>query len=96
MEPKYSTNLETSWGDYRQKLLTLHTGDWRSMRPVLNRDVCRLCGWCSIFCPAGCIKKMQDGYFHPDLDFCKGCGVCVVQCPANALTLIMEEEAEKG
>lgn len=93
MEPKFTNDFETSWGDYRKKLLTLQTGDWRSIRPVLDRDVCKQCGWCNMLCPAGCMIKRADGYYHPDLEYCKGCGVCACECPAHALTMITEEEA---
>lgn len=93
MAIKYTNDFETAWGDYRNKLLTLHTGDWRSTRPVLNRDDCRLCGLCVVVCPAGCIRQYEDGYFHRDLDYCKGCGICASECPAHALRMIMETEA---
>ena len=93
MELKYTNNFETSWGDYSKKLLTSKTGDWRSTRPELNRDACRLCGWCSMVCPSGCVRKCDDGYLHSDLDYCKGCGICAFECPANALVMVMEPEA---
>lgn len=96
MEPIFSTDFETSWGDYRQKLLDLHTGEWRSIRPIVNRDACRKCGWCALKCPAGCIHLAQDGYYRADLYYCKGCGVCVHECPANALLMITEEEGRKN
>lgn len=92
---KFSTDLETSWGDYRTKLIDLHTGDWRTTRPVLDKNACRHCGLCVFHCPVGCIKTDADGYYRADLYYCKGCGVCASICPANALSMIMEEEARK-
>ncbi len=89
--PEYTTGFESSWGDYREKLLTVQTGAWRSVRPVVSRDGCRLCGWCYMACPAGCIKKYKDGYYHADLDFCKGCGLCAFECPAQTIRMITEQ-----
>jgi len=67
------------------------TGSWRSMRPVLNKEKCKKCWLCFVYCPEGCIKKTEEG---PDinLDYCKGCGICAVECPFDALDMIEEEK----
>ncbi len=69
----------------------LKTGDWRSQRPVLNKEKCTKCGLCYIFCPEGCIQPDDAGYFVTDLYYCKGCGICAVECPPKAITMVEEE-----
>lgn len=66
------------------------TGDWRSDRPVWNRDRCIKCGICFIFCPEGCIKESAEGYFEADLYYCKGCGICARECWTQAITMVEE------
>jgi len=62
------------------------TGLWRTMRPMLETDLCKKCVWiCGSFCPDGVIKTDADGYPDIDYDHCKGCMICVAQCPAHAL-----------
>jgi pyruvate ferredoxin oxidoreductase delta subunit len=68
------------------------TGDWRSQRPVYNKDRCIRCGTCYIFCPDMAIKILADGYIEHDLYYCKGCGICVEECPTDAITMVDEEE----
>ena len=68
------------------------TGDWRSQRPIYNKDRCIRCGTCYVFCPDMAIKILADGYVEHDLYYCKGCGICVEECPTDAITLVDEEE----
>ncbi len=68
------------------------TGDWRSQRPILDKNKCNKCGLCYIFCPEGCIEQKADGYFEADLFYCKGCGICDIECPKKAITMVEEEE----
>jgi pyruvate ferredoxin oxidoreductase gamma subunit len=89
--PVITTPFAAAWADADKKLITVHTGDWRYRRPELEKAACRLCGWCSIYCPVGCMKPGNDGYYHPDLDYCKGCGVCANVCPAHAIKMTAEE-----
>jgi pyruvate ferredoxin oxidoreductase delta subunit len=89
----YKSKFESCWYDANEGLITVETGDWRAVRPRLDKSPCRQCGWCSILCPVGCMQPEADGYFHPNLKFCKGCGICVYECPANALTLEKEEDS---
>lgn len=87
------TKTEASWSDASGELLCLHTGDWRTVRPVFNNEKCNACGFCYIFCPPQCIKDAPDGiHYEADLDYCKGCGVCAKECPTGAIT--MEPEAD--
>ena len=68
------------------------TGDWRSERPVLDRDKCNSCGMCYVYCPEGCRRPDDEEKFEADLFYCKGCGVCAHECPQKAITMIVEEE----
>ena len=71
---------------------TYRTGDWRSQRPVYNKDRCIRCGTCYIFCPDMAIKTIEDGYIEHDLYYCKGCGICAQECPTEAIA--MKDEVE--
>jgi len=66
------------------------TGDWRSDRPIWNRDRCIKCGICFLFCPEGCVRQDRDGYFEADLYYCKGCGICACECWTQAITMVEE------
>jgi len=90
-EPEITTVFDGAWADVSKKLATVNTGSWRYRRPELTKSSCRQCGWCKIYCPAGCMQFGADNYYHPNLDYCKGCGVCANECPAQALTMKAEE-----
>ena len=71
----------------------VNTGLWRTMRPVINYDMCKKCWWvCSTFCPDGAIN-VEDDLPQIDYDHCKGCLVCVAQCPPHAIEAIPETQA---
>lgn len=71
----------------------VNTGLWRTMRPVIDYDLCKKCWWvCSSFCPDGAIN-VQNGLPDIDYDHCKGCLVCVAQCPPHAIAAMPESIA---
>jgi pyruvate ferredoxin oxidoreductase gamma subunit len=71
----------------------VRTGLWRSLRPVIDRDLCRRCAWvCSTFCPDGAISIDAEGRPAIDYDHCKGCLVCAAVCPPHAIRV----EPERG
>ncbi len=69
------------------------TGDWRSARPVLDREKCSYCGFCYVYCPDGVYRDMgpEEKYYKVDLDYCKGCGVCAHECPKKCIQMVVEE-----
>lgn len=74
----------------------VHTGLWRTMRPVVDRDSCNGCWWvCGSYCPDGVISVDREGMPVIDYDHCKGCMVCVAQCPADAIEAIPETVARE-
>ncbi len=89
-EEKYIYDTESAWSDGNKDLLCLKTGDWRTQRPVINKDVCNACGICMVFCPPQCIDY-ADGYVI-ELEYCKGCGICARECPKKAITMTPEGE----
>jgi 2-oxoacid:acceptor oxidoreductase, gamma subunit, pyruvate/2-ketoisovalerate family/2-oxoacid:acceptor oxidoreductase, delta subunit, pyruvate/2-ketoisovalerate family len=89
--PVITTPYAAAWDDVNKRMITVKTGSWRYRKPELDKATCRLCGWCSVYCPVGCMKAGDDGYYHPDLDYCKGCGICANACPAHALKMTAEE-----
>jgi pyruvate ferredoxin oxidoreductase delta subunit len=67
------------------------TGDWRTQRPILDKEACIKCGHCWIYCPEAAYSPDKEGYFICNLDYCKGCGTCAQECPTNAITMVLEE-----
>lgn len=71
------------------------TGDWRSLRPIINHSKCipsvkkkSACFLCWLYCPEGVVKATVP--VEIDLDYCKGCGVCAEECPAKAINMVRE------
>jgi pyruvate ferredoxin oxidoreductase gamma subunit len=72
----------------------VRTGLWRTMRPVIDHDLCRRCAWiCTTFCPDSAIAVGPEGAPVIDYDHCKGCLVCVAVCPPHAIRAVPEREA---
>jgi pyruvate ferredoxin oxidoreductase delta subunit len=67
------------------------TGDWRSQRPTYEFSRCLKCGMCQLYCPEGCVKMNEEGYFEADLYYCKGCGICARECPTYVIAMKEEE-----
>ena len=75
--------------------LQVRTGLWRTMRPVIDYDLCNKCAWiCGTFCPDSAISVDADGRPVIDYDHCKGCMICVAKCPPHAISAITEHEAQ--
>jgi len=68
-----------------------HTGDWRSLIPVIDIDKCIDCFTCWIYCPDDCIIIKDDMIVGIKATHCKGCGICAKACPKKAITMTPEE-----
>lgn len=67
------------------------TGNWRTIRPVLNQDKCIRCYMCWKFCPdMSMVVEKEGDYPYVDLDHCKGCGICSNECPRGAIRMERE------
>ena len=66
----------------------VETGDWRTMKPVIDWDKCRQCLLCAPVCPDMSIPVNGEGK-REDFDyfFCKGCGICAAFCPKSVLAV---------
>lgn len=68
------------------------TGNWRSMRPLIDSGRCTGCLLCWKFCPEVCVE-LTDKVPVIRLEYCKGCGVCVQECPADCISFEVEAGA---
>ncbi|HID80666.1 MAG TPA: 4Fe-4S dicluster domain-containing protein [Ignisphaera sp.] len=77
------------------------TGDWRTFRPIIDKEKCVRCLLCWVYCPDAAIKIIDEPYrtasgkewkFSVEVDytFCKGCGICVEECPVKAIEFVEE------
>jgi len=68
------------------------TGDWRTFKPVRDKEKCNKCLKCFVFCPDGAItwnSETEDIAFN--YDYCKGCGICANECrPQEAIEMVLE------
>lgn len=71
------------------------TGDWRSERPVVDKEKCIDCLQCWIFCPDATVLVEEEKMAGYDYDHCKGCGICAYICPVKAIEMVPEEKASE-
>jgi len=69
-----------------------HTGGWRALRPVWNKEKCTQCMICWTYCPDMAIPQKDGKRTETDFDYCKGCGICKQVCPFAAITMEKEEK----
>lgn len=68
------------------------TGDWRALRPVVDRGRCVKCANCWLYCPVQCVVE-KSTWFDINLATCKGCGICAEECPHRAIEMVPEAES---
>ena len=90
--PKWQELLPGCVIDEPGNSVNYKTGDWKTLRPVVDKEKCIKCGTCWIFCPEYAYEEDEEGYFNPNYDYCKGCGICAVECPARCIRMEREEE----
>ena len=67
------------------------TGDWRSFRPLVDKEKCVNCLLCWIYCPDSSIVR-KEKWVEVNYDYCKGCGICAHECPNEAIKMVEEEK----
>ncbi|MDR0778381.1 MAG: 4Fe-4S binding protein [Methanomassiliicoccaceae archaeon] len=70
--------------------LKFETGDWRSFRPILDREACIDCMTCWIYCPDDSVIVNDGKFCDFRMTHCKGCGICAKVCPKKAITMVLE------
>ncbi len=83
-----------AWQDIEEGAVIKHdpeksprTGDWRYMKPVVDKKSCAGCATCFSYCPEACIDFDENRKADIDYDVCKGCGVCSTVCPKKAIKM---------
>ncbi|MBI5026770.1 MAG: ferredoxin family protein [Nitrospirae bacterium] len=69
---------------------------------IINRDVCKGCGYCIMACPKGVITLEKNfnamGYYPAcpvNIEKCNGCGLCSTVCPDIAIEVWRDEKETK-
>ena len=72
------------------------TGDWRTFRPLVDKEKCTNCLLCWIYCPDASVivEEEQMKGFH--YEHCKGCGICKSVCPFKAIKMVEESKYRDG
>lgn len=67
-------------------------------RIVIERELCKGCDYCVIYCPKGVIAIDKEfnmsGYFPACVKYaekCTGCALCAYMCPEIAIEVWKEE-----
>ncbi|NOX97444.1 MAG: ferredoxin [Nitrospirae bacterium] len=71
------------------------TGSWRTYRPIWDKEKCKNCLLCWIYCPDSSIILKDGKMVGQDYRFCKGCGICARECPFQAIEMKPESEYKK-
>jgi pyruvate ferredoxin oxidoreductase delta subunit len=64
-----------------------NTGEWATVKPVVDENKCIHCLMCVPVCPDSCISVSNGKRSPIDYDHCKGCGICVKSCPKKAISM---------
>lgn len=90
MDNRPETLLDFRYGpSYKGGKHPTKTGNWRVFYPEIDKEHCKMCLLCWVFCPDGAIKQEQNS-LSIDYDYCKGCGICAFECTSKAITMLRE------
>ena len=67
----------------------------RTMRPVVDFDICIKCTLCWLQCPDSCFDVTPEGLYDANMEACCGCGVCEAVCPVKDCVTMVNEVAFK-
>lgn len=95
MDPFSRLNENSPWQELTEgmKIFTggnsrdFHTGDWTTVKPVIDEDKCRQCLICTPVCPDSAIPVKNKRRGPIDYMHCKGCGICAKSCPFGAIEM---------
>ncbi len=68
----------------------------RTMRPVVDFDICIKCTLCWLQCPDSCFDVTPEGLYDANMEACCGCGVCEAVCPVKDCVTMVNEVSFKG
>jgi len=68
----------------------------RTMRPVVDFDICIKCTLCWLQCPDSCFDVTPEGLYDANMEACCGCGVCEAVCPVKECVTMVNEVSFKG
>jgi len=58
-------------------------------RPIIDTELCKVCGDCVRACPSNALSVSQDGSrIVLELALCSGNGKCEEVCPQDAIDLV--------
>lgn len=86
----YNLKYKAPCGD--DSLYQLNTSTWRSVRPVMDKNLCINCGICLSYCPVFSVRRDENKQYYINYDYCKGCGICATECPKHAIKMVLEGE----
>lgn len=65
----------------------------RTMRPVVDFEICTKCTICWMQCPDSCFDVTPTGHYDANMEACCGCGVCEAVCPVKDCITMVNEQA---
>jgi pyruvate ferredoxin oxidoreductase delta subunit len=65
----------------------------RTMRPVVDFEICTKCTLCWLQCPDSCFDVTPTGHYDAHMEACCGCGVCEAVCPVEHCITMVNEAA---
>jgi pyruvate ferredoxin oxidoreductase delta subunit len=68
----------------------------RTMRPVVDFEICTKCTICWLQCPDSCFDVTPTGHYDANMEACCGCGVCEAVCPVKDCITMVNEQAFEG
>jgi len=67
----------------------------RTMRPVVDFEICIKCTLCWLQCPDSCFDVTPEGLYDANMEACCGCGVCEAVCPVKDCVTMVNEVSFK-
>lgn len=85
-----NTSDAVRWSISSASMRDNRTGEWRSVRPRVDPNLCNSCMLCWLVCPEGCVSSSEKP--ERDMNYCKGCGICAEECPVHAVEMVPESK----